>query len=67
VICAGRVHAENSDEVRFKYARRLGDPLDGSGSLELDHALADDLEFQSYRAAAEGLHFRAGPQPIQEQ
>ena len=24
VTCAGRVHAENSDEVRFKYTRRLG-------------------------------------------
>jgi hypothetical protein len=67
VTCAGHVHAESSDEVRFKYTRRLGDPLDGSGSLELDHALANDLDFESYRAAAEALHFRAGPQQIQEQ
>jgi hypothetical protein len=61
VTCAGRLHAENSDEVRFKYTRRLGDPLGGSGWQELDHALANDLQQESYRAAADALHFRAGP------
>jgi hypothetical protein len=66
VTCAGHAHAENSDEVRFKFTRRLGDPLDGSGSIELDHALGNDLDFESYRAAAEALHFRAGPQQLQE-
>jgi hypothetical protein len=66
VTCAGRVHAENSDEVRFRYTRRLGDPLDGSGTVELDHALANDLTIESYRAAAEAVHFRAGPPQIQE-
>ena len=66
VTCAGHVHAESSDQVRFKYTRRIGDPLDGSGSIELAHALANDLDFESYRAAAEALHFRAGPQQMQE-
>lgn len=67
VTCAGHVHAESSDEVRFEYTRRPGDPLDGSGSVELDHALGNDRELESYRAAAEALHFRAGPPQIQEQ
>ena len=67
VTCAGHVHAESSDEVRFEYTRRPGDPLDGSGSVELDHALGNDLELESSRAAAEALHFRAGPPQIQEQ
>ncbi|MEP7121602.1 MAG: hypothetical protein ABJE95_11850 [Byssovorax sp.] len=66
VTCAGPVRAENSDEVRFKYTRRIGDPLGGAGTIELDRALRDDLDFESYRAAAEALHFRAGPQQMQE-
>lgn len=61
VTCAGRVHAENSDEVRFKYTRRLGDPILGGGTMELDRALANDLRQESFRAAADALHFRAGP------
>lgn len=59
VTCAGRVHAENSDQVRFRYTRRLGDPLGGSGSVEFNHALANDLKIESYRAAAEAVHLGA--------
>ena len=61
VTCAGPVHAESSDEVRFKFTRRIGDPTDGSGSVELDHALANDLTIEGYRAAADAVRFRAGP------
>lgn len=65
VTCAGRVHAENSDEVRFTYTRRIGDVTNrGAGSVELDHALANDLTIEGYRAAADAVHFRAGP-PLQ--
>lgn len=66
VTCAGPVHAENSDEVRFKYTRRLGDPLGSSARVELDHALANDLTIEGYRAAASAVHFHAGPPLPQE-
>jgi hypothetical protein len=66
VTCAGRVHAENSDEVRFTYTRRFGDPSGGSISMELEQALANDLTIEEYRAAADAVHFRAGP-PLQQE
>ncbi len=66
ITCAGLVHAENSDEVRFKYTRRIGDLSDGSGTSELARALDDDLRYESYRAAAEAVRFRAGPKAPDE-
>jgi hypothetical protein len=61
ITCAGRVHAENSDEVRFKYTRRLGSTDLGAGSYERVTALERDLEVESHRAAAAAVHDRAGP------
>ncbi len=61
VTCAARVHAENSDEVRFRYTRRLGDTSPSAGAVELAHALENDLQVESYRAAAQSMRFLAGP------
>jgi hypothetical protein len=70
VTCAGRVHAENSDEIRFKSTSRGGIVNRGDGVIEaadsLGAALGNDLTVEGYRAAAEAVQFRAGPPLLQE-
>ncbi|MBX3188881.1 MAG: hypothetical protein KF819_17815 [Labilithrix sp.] len=60
VACVARVHAFNSETVRYEYRAPKYAPYAG-GSLELAGALRRDLETETVRAVARSMKHRAGP------